>query len=200
MVLEIICDLLPVLIPTAVGAILTGVIPHLWKIQTRKENTKREIIQAYQKSVKRFNVIINSIAVRYYLNLSNFEDPEESESDNKLQSKINNFPLEPESLEDFKKELEYADKELNNIRDNASIFLSLIRLYSKDDTLESKFQKIQRGNIHVWSLVKKMIDSTIMEELTENIKAYERKNIDVKDLIKKFEGTIKDMKIENIPI
>lgn len=186
---DFIKDILLVLIPVVVGAILAPIITRKWQTRSAKIKTKREILETFAKCSPTQNDIFHN-----FFGLFNRTYGKMNKDEYDLEKGITlfefNVPLtsdrRPQILlkEEYKKmELLYENSKLNY----ETLFQSLIELYYRDNDLQHDFSKIAIKIGYIRNLINNLMqDCDAPEKYVKIIDEYTKEHAEVNKAIANF--------------
>ena len=190
-----------VLSPIIIGAISTHVLSRSWQKYQQKITMKQELINLYSESI--VSLRFTQILLIYEINSSisiDIHTTDELSEQGRAQAKIS-FPKNPQVELYDKFQPQYI--ELKDLVSKAGIKRSLLRmrlkLYTDDDTFETKLKELAQNNIKHRIAISKLINSKdssefkntsneinkITDEFTEKSKVFSTKLVKtkIKDIV-----------------
>jgi len=194
-------ELAKVTIPSVAGALTTYITTGRWQKYRNKVEMVKEILSAYQSSAKKFAVIQDTFAFSMILKYADQKNAEDLLSGNKIEFTIKEFPTEAKLLpkQAFVYEYQNIEKELLEIRNNASVYLTKVRLFTDQTDLQNKFQQIQRCNIYTWLKVQNMYNAITLKEFANAVREYQQSFTETKKQIATLENDLVNLKIHKKP-
>ena len=194
-------EIVSVIIATVGGAVTTYATTYRWQRYRQKVEMVNEILDAYRDSAKKFAVLQDTLALFLSLAVSDETDAKKLLTSNEIDFTFKKFPTEPSKspFVMFAHHYYTIEQEIVNIRNNASRYITKVRLNSDQTELVTKFQEIQRRNIYTWLLVEKMYYSNDKTEFARLAREYQDVFTVTKEKISQLENSLVNLKIHKKP-
>lgn len=198
---ELVKDIILIAIPTGVGALTSKLVTNSWQIRNDKIKMKAEVIDAFRNSAKLTFNLQYGFVYRIVLRYGDVLDFDNMPQTGNIEFKVN-FPTsrEEQPHQQFHKEFEKVELDLIQTRLNGSNFISLLRLYYRDEKLLDEYRILRRHTGQLWFIANKILNADSVQTFVAAVKEYESKQHEVRNLTRELEQKLIDTKLHKIPV
>ena len=191
-------DIVLVAIPIGGGAVASRWITNAWQVRSAKIRMKQESLLNFQNAIKLRLTLLDSFCLKIADHYADYHTLDRLPTSGKIDITYSTFPdqTEKQPLKLFGNEYAEIYKKLDQTRIDSSKFISNLRLFYNDEELEQEYQTIGRHSKHLVYVVEILLNSSNLTNFIGNLKEFEVKKKELKQLVTIFEKKLVDTKLD----
>ncbi len=184
-------EIVLVLIPVAVGGTLTPIITRKWQTRSAKIKIKKEILESFSKSAQYQKNVLHQFVGLFSRTYGNADRTKYGGGQTSFES--SSIPLSGDESPKIKLQDDY--KKMNQRYEKSklsdeTVFISLLRLYYRDESIVNEYVKIQEQIGYQRTMVYDLMQDHDLTGYEELMKEYNEKLKILLDALKDFSKRI----------